>query len=197
MRESTKRVCQPLMGIRAITTNFVNAHSHNANRKIGGWSRPPMGFVKLNVDASFSEEDHTGAGGAILRDTTCTFIGVLTAKFDHVPDMVSAEVAALAEGLRLASNMGCTSIRIQSDCLVLIQALQKNEGHSMVAAPLLDTCRLSLLDFGKVVLEHCNRDSNKVAHVLAQNGRVDPPNLWLDSPPTFISELLADDVSVI
>ena len=34
-----------------------------------------------------------------------------------------------------------------------------------------------------------------VAHVLAQNGRVDPPNLWLDSPPAFILELLADDVS--
>ena len=36
-----------------------------------------------------------------------------------------------------------------------------------------------------------------VAHVLAQNGHVDPPNLRLDSPPAFIFELLADDVSVV
>ena len=47
------------------------------------------------------------------------------------------------------------------------------------------------------MIEHCNRDSNKVAHVLAQQGRVDPPAMWLDSPPDFIRGLLADDVSVI
>ena len=46
------------------------------------------------------------------------------------------------------------------------------------------------------MIEHCNRESNMVAHVLAQNGRVDPPNMWLDSSRGFILALLADDVSV-
>ena len=64
-------------------------------------------------------------------------------------------------------------------------------------APVLNDCRSLILEFGKVVIEHCNRDSNKVAHVLAQQGRVDPPAMWLDSPPDFIRGLLADDVSVI
>jgi hypothetical protein len=67
----------------------------------------------------------------------------------------------------------------------------------MVAAPILDECRSLLHDFGMVLIEHCNHESNMVAHALAQFGRDDPPNLWLDSPPVFISELLADDVSVV
>lgn len=67
----------------------------------------------------------------------------------------------------------------------------------MVAAPILEEGRLLLLDFGKVMLEHCNRECNMVAHVIAQNGHVDPPNLWLDSLPVFISEFLADDVRVV
>ena len=66
-----------------------------------------------------------------------------------------------------------------------------------MAGPILEECRLLIVNFGKVVIEHCNRESNMVAHVLAQNGSVDPPNLWLDSPPGFISNYLADDISVV
>ena len=54
-----------------------------------------------------------------------------------------------------------------------------------------------LHDFGKDLIEHCNRELNMVAHALAQFGRDDPPSLCLDSPLVFISELLADDVSVV
>ena len=64
--------------------------------------------------------------------------------------------------------------------MVLIEAMQQKVGHSsvsMVAGPILEECRIFLVGFGKVVLEHCNRDSNMVAHVLAQNGCVDRPNL--------------------
>ena len=93
--------------------------------------------------------------------------------------------------------MGSNSIFVQSGSLILVEALQNNFGHSTMAAPILEECRLLLINFGKVVIEHCHRDCNKVAHVLAQNGRVVPPNLWLHAPSAFISELLAENVSVV
>ena len=58
-------------------------------------------------------------------------------------------------------------------------------------------CRCLLREFGKVLLEHCNRESNRVAHMLAQRGCSDPPSLWLDEHPNFISSSLADDVTNI
>ena len=67
----------------------------------------------------------------------------------------------------------------------------------MVAAPVIDDCRNMLADFGKVTIEHCNRESNMVAHVLVQWGRSNPPSLWLEEPPVFIASSLADDVTVI
>ena len=72
-----------------------------------------------------------------------------------------------------------------------------NEGHSMVAAPVIDDCRNMLADFGKVTIEHCNRESNMVAHVLAQWGRSNPSSLWLEEPPNFIASSLGDDVAGI
>lgn len=62
------------MGICAITTNYVNAHSPNASSKTGGWSIPPMGFVKLNVDASFDHDLLRGTVGTVLRDDKGRFI---------------------------------------------------------------------------------------------------------------------------
>ena len=108
---------------------------------------------------------------------------------------MSAEAAALVEGLKLAHNIGCNSLLVQMDNLVVVEALKFNSGYSMVA--ILEECRNLFRDFGKVRIEHCNRESNMVAHLLAQQGRVDPPSLWKDSPPGFIMNSLADDVSVI
>ena len=53
-----------------------------------------LGQLILNVDAAFSEEENTGACGAIIRDSSGMFVGAATAKLEHVADVVSAEAAA-------------------------------------------------------------------------------------------------------
>ena len=62
------------MGIRAITTNYVMAQSPKAKRKTEGWYICPMGFVKLNVDASFAHDQLRGTAGAVIRDDKGNFI---------------------------------------------------------------------------------------------------------------------------
>ena len=65
---------QTSMGAHAITANYVNAHSPKAISKTRGWSRPPMGFVKLNVDASFDHDLLRSTTGDVLRDDKGRFI---------------------------------------------------------------------------------------------------------------------------
>ena len=67
-------VNQILMGVRAITENYVNSHSPSATSRKEGWSRPPMGFVKLNVDASFDHDLLRSTTGDVLRDDKEKFI---------------------------------------------------------------------------------------------------------------------------
>lgn len=71
------------------------------------------------------------------------------ARLEHVADMFSAEATALAEGLKLARNTGCSNLVVRSDNSTVVDAINFNEGHSMVAAPVLDDCRSILLDYGK------------------------------------------------
>lgn len=67
----------------------------------------------------------------------------------------------------------------------------------MVAAPILDDCRRELCQFGKPCIDYCNRESNVVAHVLAEWGRENQASVWFESPPDFIINFLTDDIAVI
>lgn len=197
-QEPVQPPVQTGQAIQALALNFARATcTPTPTPRLLQWKKPMQNQLALNVDAAYLEESSTGACGAILRNNRGLFVAASTAKLYHVADVLSAEAAALAESLKLANTVGSNSLLVQSDSLVLVEALQNNSGHSIVADPILEECRLLLINLGNVVIEHCNRDSNKVAHVLAQNGRVDPPNLWLDSPLAFILKLLVDNVSVV
>ena len=63
-KERIQDAKQISMGIQALTTNYVVASSPRASMKRGGWIRPPVGFVKINVDASF---DHDLLKGTMRR----------------------------------------------------------------------------------------------------------------------------------
>ena len=70
----------------------------------------------------------------------------------------------------------------------MVDALNQNEGHSMVATPVLEDCCTILVDFGKVNIEHCITELNYVAHELARWGCANNPFLWVNS--TFNYQML-------
>lgn len=144
--------------IQALALNFVRAASKSATTpRLECWRKPLSGYLALNVDAAFSENEHTGLCGAIIRDSGGMFVAASTSKLMHVADIVSTNSAALVEGLKQALSIVCNALFIQMDNLVVIEALKLNTGHSMISAPILDECRSLLEDFGKVSVEHCNR----------------------------------------
>ena len=136
--------------IHALTLNFTRAMAIPETRpRTNSWPIVLASQQLLNVDASFREEDHSGSCGAIIRDHKGNFIAS-TSRIDHVADVVFAEAVALREGVKLAVSMGCNNIMARMDNFIVVNALQLNEGQSMVAGPVLDECRELLRGFGKV-----------------------------------------------
>ena len=116
------------MGTRAITTNYVIAQSSKATNKIEGWTRPPLGFVKLNVDASFDQDMLRGTAGAVLRDAKGRFIVGGNWKMDWCADVLTAEATTLRFGLLLAQKAESNRLVVNSDNMELIDTT-KNGGH--------------------------------------------------------------------
>jgi hypothetical protein len=55
---------------QALALNYVRAvRKHVSNPRTNCWKKPLAGQQALNVDASFSEDDHSGSCGAIVRVT--------------------------------------------------------------------------------------------------------------------------------
>ena len=140
------------MGIRAITTNYVNAHFPKAKRKNEGWCRPPRGFVKLNVDASFDHDQLRGITGAFMRDDKGNFIVDGNWRIQYCADALTAEAVALRFGLLLAQKTGCNRLIINSDNTEVIATMNNGGQSAGAAAAIFEDCFLWPVIFLKPVL---------------------------------------------
>lgn len=94
------------MGIHALMTNYAIASTPNATMKREGWIRPPVGFVKLNVDDFFNQDLLRGTAGAVLRGAKRNFIAGGNWKIDWCADVLTAEALVLRFSLSLAQRVG-------------------------------------------------------------------------------------------
>ena len=61
----------------------------------------------------------------------------------------------------------------------------------------MEVCYDLWRDFPLAIIEHCDREANQVAHELARQALEEKVScIWVDSQPTFITALLANDVTI-
>jgi ribonuclease HI len=75
----------------------------------------------LNVDAAFLDVNHTGAVGAILRDSQGNCVAAASKFISHVSSAMMAKAMAVLHGLIMVNRMGCNSVEIESDSIEVIQ----------------------------------------------------------------------------
>ena len=198
--EPVQNPTRAALSIATLTTNFrraVKKLSKNS-KKEDGWKRPPGGEILLNVDASYKPEVGSGSTGAIIRDSSGSFIGARVNFFEHMADAATAEVTALKEGLILAQSLGCNRIRIHADCLEVVETMRQGGFTATISSPIYDDCILMWQDFVSISLDHCNREANCVADILARVALQEKLSCnWVDEPPNFILGALVNDVSMI
>lgn len=89
---------------------------------IAKWRPPPDGFLKLDVDGSYSQEHEVMGGGGVLRDHSGTWIaGFMSRKDAGTPFL--AETWALLNGLVFAWDRGVRQVDCTSDNKELVQLL--------------------------------------------------------------------------
>lgn len=149
--EKTQTAEQIAMSIQVLTANFTVAVLPKARVKKGGWSCPPHGFVKLNVDAAFDQDSLLGAAGAIVRDSKGAFIRSGNCKIDLCIDALSAEALAVRFGLELARSLGCKRLIINSDNFEVIEVMNNGVKSSGVAVAVFDDSFRIACDFSQAI----------------------------------------------
>ncbi|XP_056696445.1 uncharacterized protein [Spinacia oleracea] len=132
------------------------------------WSKPDVGWTKVNVDAGVLGDTGTGIG-MVMRDSEGVIVACSSWQGTEKWETRVAEAKAVAMGLQLAQEMGVRDVEMESDCLMVIQPLrggsQGNNSFSLVIDDILDLC--SSFDNDNVKWSFVKRSGNWVAHNLA------------------------------
>ena len=161
-----------------------------------GWVKPPVDFVKLNVDAAFDIDSGTGGTGAIIRDHTGFYVSGGRWSLLHVDDATTAVAHALRNGLLIAGQMGCNRVIVESDCLEVIQIMQSRGNSLGAAAAIYEECSFLCRSFTVVSFIHCPREANSADDALAKFDEIDHA-IWHGEPPGFLRDVLTNDVTIV
>ena len=86
------------------------------------WQPPPMGRLKLNVDACFLETSGEGATGLILRNHAGVLIRGQVAWYAQAANALIMEALAVnKDGLKLVSELGLRNVIVETDASEVVK----------------------------------------------------------------------------
>lgn len=160
------------------------------------WIKPPLDRLKINTDGAFSPLDRTGSWGYAIRDSVGEVICAGTGKIEQALDALHAEAVACMEGLSAAADHGMQNLILESDSLMLINALQGDAFRMAATGGIIAEIKhLIASSFVSFVSNHCPRDCNRLAHAIAKLSCMCPQdsNLLWDGTPPGVEDLVASD----
>ncbi|KAL6130217.1 hypothetical protein ACLB2K_068598 [Fragaria x ananassa] len=142
------------------------ANKGQRSRQEARWIFPPRGRLKINLDGAY-REDGSGGVGTLMRDEKGFVKGAWSVDLTHLNSPIQAEAMACKEWLRRAVEQGWVDIDVESDCEVLVAALNGENSDRLKVSQIIDDCRDYLVLLNNSVVRHIYRKANNGAHRLA------------------------------
>ncbi|XP_057445029.1 uncharacterized protein LOC130737294 [Lotus japonicus] len=194
----------PWMVIFIINSNQLewNQSLHSNNQELReeirtipdreGWTPPPEGFIKINVDASWLSGNPFCSIGCVARDSNANVL-LSSCRKVLAPTPLIAETLAIREGALIGHNLGWNNISIESDCKVAVDAYDAGKQMGEIRVLIQDIKDLQQR-FQSCRVKWIARCKNQVSHLIAQLGLKNllPPG-WLWNLPKPIQKALIED----
>lgn len=126
------KVVHPLSALRhalSVLSNYKIAREMKCKsskvQKI--WKAPDPGELKLNVDEAIFVERNKAGVGSVLRDAECRVIMAATKSEKQTGDPLEIELLAIFRGFQLCVPLGIENLKVESDSLFSIQAIDKGQ----------------------------------------------------------------------
>ncbi|CAN1179696.1 Putative ribonuclease H protein At1g65750 [Linum perenne] len=157
------------------------------------WTKPPFGWVKLNIDGSYVEETDSMAIGGVIRDAEGNWVTGYTNYLGR-GSALQAELVALRDGLSLSWVLGFRKIQVESDCLDVVEIVAATDIQDHPQAVLGTAIKELLSRSWSCTLSHVFREANKVADLLARSSHEDERGeRWLLEAPNLVAQAIEED----
>uniref|UniRef100_I1NL00 RNase H type-1 domain-containing protein n=1 Tax=Oryza glaberrima TaxID=4538 RepID=I1NL00_ORYGL len=122
MHGQTIKAKKPVMQSRL---SSPDSHERNHTTTMG-WTPPPMGWVKANVDGSFIQSSEAASAGIVIRDHTGSVLLTSWRIISHCGSAEEAEATACWEGVNLAAEWVKKPLILETDCANLKIRRERN-----------------------------------------------------------------------
>ncbi|CAN1287004.1 Putative ribonuclease H protein At1g65750 [Linum perenne] len=162
------------------------------------WHPPELGMVKVNVDGAIFSETRQYGVGAVLRDSSGAFKGMMQRRFSGTLSPKEVEALALCEAIKWTSASGLHGVIFEVDCTMVSQAMCKEGGERdrTEFGRIIEECRRELRRLRSSTIVAVRRNSNRVAHAIARNSRYLARTYVGEGPPEWLVTVL-DDICFI
>ena len=107
----------------------------------------------------------------ISGDKNGSVVAARAGQNDHVADVFGAELLAVEKALDVAAELGVVHLIIETDSLLVEQALNKRGPDFSRQAHVSEDMKMKMnLWFASCEIHHCRREANMPAHHLAELG---------------------------
>jgi ribonuclease HI len=163
-------------------------------KQVARWVKPASDVVKINVDASFFEDDHMGATGLVVRDSFGALILAQARWMEHAANPLVMEALAILAGVHLAIDRGYQKVEVETDAKEVIKLIDDPGGGRSCIASIRQEIEELRGYFTSFKICFIGRQANMAAHLCARKAtRFRRRCLWINYDPPFLSETLAKD----
>jgi hypothetical protein len=145
-----------------------NVARPKSNQTIWRWKKPPVGWIKCNIDGAFYADMGQGATGVVIRDSAGTFIGGRALWYRHGLNALMMEAVACRDGVILAREMNFRRVQVETDSQELVNLWEMGELQRSSISPIIKDIKDISVFFLDFSLMYANRACNHVAHTLAK-----------------------------
>lgn len=135
------------------------------------WVQPRNGMIKINVDATIFEDTRKYCYSMIARDCAGDLVAAIAKCRLRTIAPELAGAIGIKEALSWIKNEVTQPAIVESDCLVVIQAIRYSTVNLSYLGRIIDECKSLLNDLKNrhAVLNYVKRSANNVAHFLARH----------------------------
>lgn len=175
---------------------LANHCSSDAQVSVPKWKPPPMGFYKINVDASFHASTNQAGWGFVARDQEGRFLEGGAGSISRAANALHAETLGILRSLERVADLGMTRIIIETDVTTVGKAITSTELDRSIYGCLFRQIReLMMSHFVQCRVAVCPRACNSVADSLASYGCTlnQGSCIFMRHAPDFILPLVSGD----
>uniref|UniRef100_A0A803P9C5 Reverse transcriptase n=1 Tax=Cannabis sativa TaxID=3483 RepID=A0A803P9C5_CANSA len=181
-----------------------NSYIHATSTPVGGlrtspiptakWQPPPENNYKLNVDAALDSSRSKIGIGVIVRNSAGQVVGAMSKPAVGNFKSQEMEAKAMFVGLSWAKQYQIPIDYVETDCLMLVNALNGCISHNSSFFGLVSDVTFHLSSFSNVCVSHVKRDANQAAHNLAKQAlQLDNDCMWLGEIPSTIFSVVVNN----